>query len=74
MNTYIDNPATALEQQAIEAGISINDLCDTAKIARSTFTRWKNGTNGATFSVVKKLYAALDQLKNESKKHKSKRS
>lgn len=68
MNTYTDNPAILLEQQAIEAGITINDLCDAANIARSTFTRWKNGTNGATFLTVNKLSAALEILK-KSKKH-----
>lgn len=35
--------ALEIESMAAEAGIGINALCDEADVARSTFTRWKNG-------------------------------
>lgn len=48
-----------VERQANEAGQSMADLCRSAGIAPSTFSRWKNGKTEPTLSVYRKLVAAL---------------
>ena len=78
MDINIDNPARqiaiTLEQQAIAAGVSINDVCEKAEVSRSTFTRWKGKTNGANFSTIKRMQDALEELKLNSKTHKKPKS
>jgi hypothetical protein len=58
----LENPSLYFETKASEANIRIDDLCDAAGLARSTFTRWKSKKNGATFASIKKLQVALDKL------------
>lgn len=62
MELCTDNPAIYIETKAANAGIDIDDLCDAAGVARSTLTRWKNKTNGATFGTVQKFEKALTKL------------
>lgn len=62
MESILENPALYFETKASEANISIDALCDEAGISRSTLTRWKSNSNGATFSSIKKLQKALTEL------------
>jgi predicted transcriptional regulator len=48
-----------IERAAKELGMSINALCHEAGVARSGFTRWKNGKN-YTVENVNKLITALN--------------
>jgi len=57
-----ENPALYFESKAAEAGVSIDYLCDTAGISRSTLCRWKSNSNGATIASIKKLEEALKKL------------
>lgn len=66
----LENPSLYFEIKATEANISIDALCDTAGLARSTFTRWKSNSNGATFSSIKKLQSALKKLTSVQKQEK----
>lgn len=61
------NPISDLEKRAESAGISISELCQKANVARSTFTRWKNGTSSPTLSIIAKLESAL--VNKNKRKH-----
>jgi predicted transcriptional regulator len=41
----------AVEEQAREMGISIDELCRRAKIDRATWTRWKSGASVPRFDA-----------------------
>ncbi len=47
-----------IERLALEAGLTIDELCEKAHVARSTLTRWKNGDSQPTLSTIKKFEAA----------------
>jgi hypothetical protein len=60
------NPVYALFQQ-LEAraqanGVSTNHMCIAAKVALSTPRRWRDDPDTTTYTVVKKLEVALDDL------------
>jgi predicted transcriptional regulator len=52
-----------VETLAAEAGLTIDELCKEAKVARSTFTRWKNGDSKPTFSTISKFEKAATKKK-----------
>lgn len=49
-----------LEARANAAGLSMNEVCRRAGIARSTFTRWKAGETLPTLRVLRKVNHAID--------------
>ena len=48
-----------LEARAAKAGITINELCRRAEIARSTFTRMKAGDHSPNTRTLEKLETAV---------------
>ena len=56
--------AQELERRVAAAGISINELCPAAGVARSTLTRWKSGATRPTISKLNKLKLALLERDN----------
>lgn len=62
-----------IEEQAGIIGVSINELCRLAGIARSTFTRLKSGdTENGNMGTILKLKGVLSDL-SESNPKKPKR-
>ncbi len=53
-------PADAIERRARAAGLSLNELCRKAEIARSTFTRWKAGDNGLRVDSYDRLIDVIE--------------
>jgi len=72
MDLSITNPAIYFETKASQAGISLNLLCTEAGIARSTLTRWKSNSNGATTTRINKLETALNNLINKKSNRRTK--
>lgn len=68
-----ENPADHIEAMASQEDISINELCETAKVARTTLTRWKNGTTSPNWATINKFEAAIKNIV-ASRKIKPKRS
>lgn len=54
--------AADIEERAQAIGISINELCRLAHVARSTFTRWKSGATEPQIAVYRRLCQKLDDL------------
>lgn len=52
-----------IENRASAVGMSVNELCKRARVARSTFTRWKAGAHAPQMRVYRKLLAALDDAR-----------
>jgi len=48
-----------IEHAAKEVGLSMNRVCHDAGVARSAFTRWKNGTSEPVIGTVNKLILAI---------------
>jgi len=48
-----------IERLAKEAGITIGDVCRAAKIAPSTWSRWKKGQTSPTLDVYTRLRDAV---------------
>jgi predicted transcriptional regulator len=48
-----------IERRASVAGLSMADVCRSAGIARSTFSRWKAGETEPTLSVYRRLCEAV---------------
>ena len=44
-----------LEARAKAVGLSLNEVCRQAGVARSTFTRWKSGDHTPTIRVLQKM-------------------
>lgn len=50
-----------LERSLRGAGIAVEDVLSTARINRSTWTRWKNGSvQGARYDAIARVRAAAD--------------
>lgn len=54
-----------IEAQAKAVGVSINQLCRRAGVARSIFTRWKAGITSPSVENVNRLIAALKAAAGE---------
>lgn len=52
-----------VERLAIEAGVSLPDLCSRAGISHTTFYRWKAGKTEPTLDVYRRIRDALKFLK-----------
>lgn len=50
-----------LERLGRENGWTLTALCREAKIAQSSFTRWKRGANGMTLRVYQRVYAVASR-------------
>lgn len=48
-----------IENAAKAAGLSMNQLCHKAGVARSAFTRWKNGTSEPVVGTVNKMILVI---------------
>ena len=48
-----------IENAAKAAGLSMSRVCQDAGVARSAFTRWKNGTSEPVVGTVNKLILAI---------------
>jgi predicted transcriptional regulator len=48
-----------IEARAAEAGRTMTEVCRTAGVAPSTFTRWKAGQTEPTLGVYRKLVSAV---------------
>lgn len=57
-----ERPLTAEEFEILakEAGLSVAEICRRAKVATSTFHRWKTGESGLTIGSYVKLLDALE--------------
>lgn len=70
MNSHAENPIILIENQAKEAGINIDHLCEEADIARSTLVRGKYERHSPNWSTIRKLETALKKLITKKlKKH-----
>lgn len=67
MTYNFENPVESLKARALESGVSINELCKAAKVARSTFVRWENESTSPTFSKIQELETALKRLNRKSR-------
>jgi transcriptional regulator with XRE-family HTH domain len=65
------NPALHIEEMASQAGVSMNELCALADVARTTLTRWKNGTTSPNMATLKKLEDTLALIVKKANKLKS---
>lgn len=54
-----------IEAKAKAAGMSINQLCKEAGVARSIFTRWKNGDTSPSVDNVNRLIETLNRASRE---------
>ena len=50
-----------LEARAKAVGLSLNEVCRQAGVARSTFTRWKSGDHTPTIRVLQKMDAVVSE-------------
>lgn len=59
-----EKPLTADEFEALArgAGLSIAEVCRRAKVAPSTFHRWKGGESGLTIGSYVKLLDVIDAI------------
>lgn len=48
-----------IESRAAEAGRTMTEVCRTAGVAPSTFTRWKAGQTEPTLGIYRRLVAAV---------------
>jgi len=53
--------AEEIEGLAAKAGLSMAEVCRRAKIAPTTFTRWKAGKTEPTLGVYRRLCAAVER-------------
>jgi transcriptional regulator with XRE-family HTH domain len=49
-----------IEAKAKAAGLSIAEVCRRARVAQSTFTRWKAGETSPTLRVYERLCEAVE--------------
>jgi len=47
-----------IEARASDAGLTMAEVCRRAKVAPSTFTRWKRGATEPTLAVYRRLLDA----------------
>lgn len=59
------DPVESLFERAKANGVQMYVVCDRARVARSTPSRWRGDKNGATYATLKRLNAALDDLITE---------
>lgn len=52
--------AEAVETRARAAGLSLNELCRKAEIARSTFTKWKAGDKGLRVDSYDRMIGVIE--------------
>lgn len=64
-----ENPAIHIENMASQEGLSLNDLCAEAGVARTTLTRWKNGSTSANLATIKKFEDAMKRLIKKLRKN-----
>lgn len=48
-----------MENRAKAVGLSVNELCFRANVARTTLTRWKNKTSSPNTSTLAKLESVI---------------
>lgn len=54
-----------IDERAKKLGISMQELCDNAGLARSTLDRMRNGLHEPTLATLRKLDQALDALEGK---------
>lgn len=52
-----------LEREANRLGISANELCRRAGIARSTWTRWKAGVTSPRLEIWRRIERVLEEAR-----------
>lgn len=68
-----------IENKAWEAGVSMRRVCTLAGVHPTTFSRWKKTDRnpnpiGAKLKTVQQLYTALDTLRSEAPKRRTRRA
>lgn len=61
--------ADDFEARARDAGMSMAEVCRRAKVAQSTFHRWKTGEAGMTLGSYAKLLEAIQSTESDSQPH-----
>ena len=59
------DPVDQLFKRAEAHSVAMAAICERAKVAQSTPSRWRTDRNGATYATIKKLNRALDELIGE---------
>ena len=50
-----------LEARAKSAGMSMREVCRSAGVSPSTFSRWKSGATSPTFAAFSRMVGAIDR-------------
>ena len=56
------DPVELLFRRASASGVTMAAICDRAGIARSTPSRWRADSNGATMRTLNALHNALNEI------------
>jgi predicted transcriptional regulator len=62
MSATTSEIAQKLESRARAAGLSVDELCERAKVSRSTFTRMKSGKTTPTLGTLSKLLRVVEEI------------
>lgn len=49
----------AIERRAQKAGVTMGQVCSEARLAHSTYCRWKSGDTQPTIRSLRKIHQAL---------------
>ena len=66
MNTILD--PDEIYARAVEAGLTISELSQRARVAPSTFVRWKAGQSSITVNNYKRIIAVLHEVEAQQAK------
>ena len=61
VESFTKDPVKYLSDECKKRGISLSELCDTAKVDRSTIERWKGGIP-KTVDIIERLQIALKNI------------
>ena len=53
----------AIERQAAEAGLTLKELCARARIAQSTFYRWRSGDTEPQVRIYRRIKEVLREAR-----------
>src|SRR5688572_30342262 len=60
VQSTVEDVVADIERRAAKLRLSISEISRRARLARSTFQRWKSGVGEPSFSALRRIYEVLE--------------